>query len=203
MPTLALPATAPISSSSNQRARRAIVVCLELGVGVERDDHVALRQHHAAVERRRLAAIGQRQHADALLAGESRVHDVAGAVGRAIVDHDDLELDLFARQHAPHRALDHPRLVESGDQHRDEALGIDRRHRLARLLAAGEDGQHRHQHGARDAQRDGHEEQPFERRQQAPPGTGRCRRRRAPPAGLRPKSRASPAPGSARRAATP
>ena len=47
LPTLALPATAPIDLSPNQRVRRAMVSRFKMGIGVERDDNLAMRRSQA------------------------------------------------------------------------------------------------------------------------------------------------------------
>lgn len=51
---------------------------LELGVGVERDDHVALCQHHAEVEGTRLAAVLDSQQTNPWIIGNGGRHDRAG-----------------------------------------------------------------------------------------------------------------------------
>ena len=58
LPTLALPATAPTSGSANQRTSLRIDVGREIGVGIERHDDLAPRLGKTAIERGRLAAIG-------------------------------------------------------------------------------------------------------------------------------------------------
>ena len=65
---------------------------LELGVGVERDDDLAVGELEAAVERMRLAAIGQASAAArAARPAKAAATIVAGPVARAVVDHDHLD----------------------------------------------------------------------------------------------------------------
>jgi len=42
---------------------------------------------------------------------------IAGAIGRPIVDHDDLEIDILLREQAEDRALEPWPFVTSGDDH--------------------------------------------------------------------------------------
>ena len=53
-PTFALPATAPICGSTKRRASARIVCSGKLRVGIERDNHVALRVAQTKIQRRRL-----------------------------------------------------------------------------------------------------------------------------------------------------
>ena len=61
LPTLALPATAPIAGIGEPAGEPGDRLRLELGVGVERDDDLAAGQREAAVQRLGLAAIGEGQ----------------------------------------------------------------------------------------------------------------------------------------------
>ena len=71
LPTLALPATAPILGSANQRASRPDGVGVELGVGIERHHDGAVGVRQPDVQGIGLAAVGERDQADARLAPNS------------------------------------------------------------------------------------------------------------------------------------
>src|SRR6478609_1078055 len=69
-----------------------------MGVGVERDDDLPARVPQAEIERRRLAAIGDGKQLDAGIFGVMRPDLLGGVVGRAVVDDDDLQIRIVARQ---------------------------------------------------------------------------------------------------------
>ena len=93
--TLVLPLTAPTSGSGERLDETADRVGFEDGVAVDEDEQVAAACADAGVERRRLAGVGLPDHRG-LAAGRSRRDDVGGAVGRAVVDDDDLDLGVVA-----------------------------------------------------------------------------------------------------------
>ena len=121
LPTLALPATAPIAGIGEPAGELAIGRRLELGVGVERHDDFRAAECQPQIQRTRLAAIAQR-HQPNIAAGERLRDDVAGAVGRSVVDHDHLERIVLRGQNAADRRRDDLRLVVRRDQHGDQRL---------------------------------------------------------------------------------
>ena len=73
----------------------------------------------AAVEGGRFAAVGLLDHPDV---GQAEVpHDAGGVVGRAVVDHDHLDLRVVARDQGPDGRGDVGRLVVGRHDHRDRA----------------------------------------------------------------------------------
>ena len=118
LPTLALPATAPISGSVNQRTSREMVVRLELGVGIQRHHHFALRIGQAHIQRIGLAAIGNGDHAHPRLVHEMRADDIGGVVLGAVIDHQHFQVGIVAGQNALDGGDDDFLFVEGGDQHR-------------------------------------------------------------------------------------
>ena len=85
------------------------------------------RELREAVAGPRLAepALGQRRpaavdHLHARVAAGGTAYDVGGAVGRAVVEHDDLEVaQTLGRQHRSHARLDARRLVTRRDEDAD------------------------------------------------------------------------------------
>ena len=135
---------------------------LELRIGVQRDDDLALRHREPGVESARLAAILQRQQADAWVVAERFGYDRGGAVLRPVIDHDHLDAHIGRGEHAAHRALDHALLVIGRDHHSNEAVGIDRREHLAPLAPRLDKRQRRQCERAQDADGDGDREQPVQ-----------------------------------------
>ena len=107
LPTLALPATAPISGSANQRTRRAIVSrwnCVSASSATMMSPR---RSREADVQRVRLAAIRHADQRDALIAAERSLQNRRRAVLRAVVDDDDFEIVMIAAEDALDRLRDH------------------------------------------------------------------------------------------------
>ena len=98
---------------------------LEDRVRVDHDDDVVPGLRDAVVQRGGLAGVRLAQDASPA-AARGRSTSLRGAVGRAVVDDDDLELGVVARGQRAHRALDADGLVEGRDDDRDR-----RRERLA------------------------------------------------------------------------
>ena len=96
MPTFVLPETAPTSVSRKGWTSSRKRAGLEDGVRVDHDDDVVPCLLDAVVQRGRLARV--------LLAQDTRsgqvetLDEVAGAVGRAVVDDEHLELGVVARR---------------------------------------------------------------------------------------------------------
>ena len=135
----------------------------ELRVGVERDDDLALRLRQRGVERTRLAAVFQRQQANARIVAERLRHDGGGAILRPVVDHDHLDCDIGGGEHAADRAFDHALFVIRRDHHRHEARGVDRREHLTPLATRLDQRQGRQRERAQDADGDRDREHPVQR----------------------------------------
>ncbi len=163
LPTLALPATAPSFGSSNQRARRAIVVGSNCVSASSAMDDLALRLRQCGVERTRLAAVFQRQQANARIVAERLRHDGGGAILRPVVDHDHLDRDIGGGEHAADRAFDHALFVVRRDHHRHEARRVDRGEHLASLAPRLDQRQGRQRERAQDADGDRDREHPVQR----------------------------------------
>ena len=88
-------------------------------IGVERDDDLARRFGNSAIQRRSFAAVFLAEKPDLRMTGELAQHLGRGAVGRAVVDHDDVEGLVPVREHSANRARDHLRFVEGGDHDAD------------------------------------------------------------------------------------
>lgn len=101
-----------------------IVARVVLEVGVLHQDHVAAGFAKAALQRRALAAILVLEKQPHLwVARRKLLHDLAGAVRRAVVDYDDLSRQPTAvcREHAAEQLLDPTSLVVDRDH--DGKLG--------------------------------------------------------------------------------
>ncbi len=92
---------------------------LELRVGIESHHDLARRHLEPGVDGFRFAAVGDGEEDHAPVGAKSLAHDVRGAVGRAVVDNDDLRLGIGAVEDALHRIADDPRLIVRGNEHRD------------------------------------------------------------------------------------
>lgn len=95
-------------------------VGLRSAVGVDHEDDLALQQRDRVVERHRLALVvllGQQPDTAAI---HQRRQDLAGAIGRAVVDDHHLVLGPVEAQEAIDGLADHRLLVVSGDEHGDE-----------------------------------------------------------------------------------
>gem|GEM_PF-2628576 len=83
-------------------------------VGVQEGDHRPGGDRHARVARRRHAAVRAAQPAHAAV-GEPGAEARGGVVGRAVVDHDDLEVAVGLRERARDRLPDDAGAVEGRD----------------------------------------------------------------------------------------
>ena len=136
LPTFALPATAPIVSSPNQRASSRDGIGLEMGIGVESDDDLAVRGGKSRVDRSRLAAVCHRDERHARIGSEVLAHDIAGAVGRSVVDDDHLELGVPAVEDPRDRPGDDLGFVEGRYQHGNgDAVACRKRRRRRRTCS--------------------------------------------------------------------
>ena len=89
-----------------------------LRVGVHGDDDVPRGRAQPGVQRRRLAPVRLPDHADARIEGVGEpVDDVACAVGRPVVDDEELQYGVAAGDQRPQGRLDDLRLVVGRDQH--------------------------------------------------------------------------------------
>ena len=88
MPTLVLPETAP-TSGPERLHELPIVVGLEDGVAVDHDDDVVRATAMPVFSAAGLPALAWRM--TVTCGARGRLDDLGGAVGRAVVDDDDLE----------------------------------------------------------------------------------------------------------------
>ena len=94
-----------------------------LEVGVLNDHQIAGHRREPAPQRRAFAGVGlvQQREAERRL---QRVQDLARAVGRSIVDDDELDAHRDG-EHAPDDFLDRGTLVEHGHDDREQRIGRD------------------------------------------------------------------------------
>ncbi len=151
-------------------------VRLEQGVPVDHDDQVVRGRGHARVECRRLAPVGQAQDPHP---GQSQaLHHVGGAVGGAVVDHEDLDRVVAGHGRA-HGGGDVGGLVVRGDEHRHRAA--DRFSPACRMRTSvpgvppGEDEQHQQ---PRHCERPDHDQSPLQHRHHRPRGRDQRGQRR-------------------------
>ena len=94
------------------------IVGAVLAVGIEHQDHVAVRRPHSGLDRRAIAlVIRLAQHLRSRLQG-----DRSGIIAAAVVHHDDLGGGLQLAQAADHLA-NRLRLVVGRDDHRQAVIG--------------------------------------------------------------------------------
>lgn len=115
-------------------------------------------------------------------------HDLIGAVGRSVVDHQDGNLDVPAGQKAVQGAPDHRRLVIGGDQDIHARQGGGRIDRLR--MPPTPRGQGQHQNDARQPQADGQVEAD---EQNHPDRMGKSRKRPSQRRSATARPRAGPA----------
>ena len=109
-------------------------------VGVDGHDKLAGGHGQAGVQGTCLAAVGDLPVEDRWLArarrrrmrGEERLDDLVRAVGRAVVDDDDLEVAIAGRHHRAQRGQDAHLLVPGGHEYRDpgRVIACAIRHRM-------------------------------------------------------------------------
>ncbi len=92
LPTLTLPATAPMRGSAKWRTSLRERVGRDRGVGVNRHHNFAVRLAQRARQRRRFAVIGLVQDAHARIVAKVGVEQFAGAVRRTVIHHHHFEL---------------------------------------------------------------------------------------------------------------
>ena len=83
-------------------------------VGVEVGDERRARLAEAGIARRRHAAVRKRDDADARIASRRTRRRRGRAIGRTVVEHEELELGEIAREHAAHRLGDESLAVVDG-----------------------------------------------------------------------------------------
>ena len=115
LPTLALPATAPIDLSPNHRVRRAMVSGSKWVSASRATTTSPCEEANPDIDGSRLAAVADCDERHSRIAPEAVAHDIAGAVGRPVIDDDDLEVCVAALENSFHRAGDDLGLVEGGN----------------------------------------------------------------------------------------
>ena len=78
--------------------KSVIKMGLDVVVGFKDGNVCAQSFRKAAVDRGAVSLVGLVYHADARILALVVAHDRQGAVGRAVIDHDDLEIAIVARQ---------------------------------------------------------------------------------------------------------
>ena len=118
-------------------------------VGVDEEQQLAARAKASLVQRPRLAEPAGRR----LLAvddGEARIVDGArggaGAVGRAVVDHDQLEVAIGRGKESTNRRGDDARLIARRDDDRDQGLRVGHPAPQARNESEIEEGAEEREH---------------------------------------------------------
>ena len=88
-------------------------------VGVESDDDLAARRTNAAIERRCFAGVLLTHQRHFRMSAECAGHFAGGVVGRAVIDHDDVQRLVAIRQNGANRSTDDFLFVECSDDHAD------------------------------------------------------------------------------------
>ena len=154
---------------------------VEVRVGVGDDDELVPRPLEAAIELLRLAPVDLvADHLEPRIALAGRRGDGGGRVGGAVVEDDQLELRIVARERRPHGRLDHRLLVVGGDQDGDPRPAAGRLLGLVALVEPREEQAARDPGPGRDdrKQPDEEEQDLNDRAAGSPCASSRIRRRR-------------------------
>ena len=98
---------------------------LELRIGVQRHDDLALGRCEPMIERARLAAVFERDQMHSRVLAERTLDHLRGLVLGSVVDHDNFDPNVLTCEDLPNGPLDHAFFVERRDQHADECVRID------------------------------------------------------------------------------
>ena len=106
-------------------------VRFDFRVGVDGHHNIGVRQRHGKIQRRRFSAIHLMDNANARLAREILVQQLARSIRRAVIHDDDAQLLQIGQKDGLDGLHDYALLIMRGDQHGDARRRI-RHHGMVR-----------------------------------------------------------------------